>query len=168
MNTINQLDTDFTSHPRYIANTMGLSPIVYFIVSLITGGLYFYYFQYKFSKLLKTLGVEGDVDKLIPWFKWNVYLRLSYFLLAVILILLIGDNGPQIARLVIIPAIIFEVMWSFKARSLLSFYIADKYKVLVNANGVLTFFFPGLALTLMFNRIEEEIALLKAIRGEKS
>lgn len=152
--------------PGFIQSYMNVTPAKYCLLWFVTLGFYSFYFQIKLSKLMTGLKMEGDVAKLIPFARYNLYLRLFYIFGGMALLLMGLDSLFNLSRLLILAAIVIEVMWSFKARNILSLYVADKYKVLVNANGLMMFFFPGLSLTMMFNSIENEIALLKALRKQ--
>lgn len=157
-----------TPAPKFMANHMWLSPVIYFLVSFGTGGLYFFYFQYRLNKMMTMLRMEGEIQSLYKHYQWSMILRVLWIVGVIVFSVMNRGDIVPVLRLLLIPAMVFEVLWSIKARNILSFYIADKYKVLLDAPGFVMFFVPGVALTMMMNRIEKEIALIKALRTENN
>lgn len=152
--------------PGFIASYMNISIPTYCVLWFVTLGFYSFYFQHKLSKLMINLKMDGETEKLLPLARWNLGLRCIYLFGGTLLLMFGGEAIFDYTRLFLLAAMVIEVMWSFKARNILSFHAADKYKVLVNVHGIILFFFPGLSLVSMFNNIEKEAGLLKIMRNQ--
>lgn len=164
-----------TPAPDAIVKYMGGNVVFYWFLSLLTGGLYFYFFQSKFNSLSRKLNMEIDGRRLQLYFILSLLLRIVGIGLPLVSLFMgeIDDSGlPEItvtssllitaAPFLIFFGSILELMWCYRARYCLRMYVFMHHRVTLDINRFLLFFFPGFVLTMAFSRIEGEVLVAQS------
>lgn len=169
------MSTTSTPPSNAIVKYMGGNIFFYWFLSFITCGLYFYFYQNKFNGLSRKLNMEITGRRLGTYFTLSLLLRIVAIIVPFMATGNIDESNVNATKemvleiifpLSILLAIVFEAMWSYRARTVLRMYVFMNYRVTLDVNRFLLFFFPGYTLTMAISHIEGEVAISNNTRTD--
>lgn len=142
--------SDMPSINKYL----GISFSRYLLLTIITCGLYYIWFQYRLTRVLSDIDSRyTDKGKMVTYLKINLGLWVGSSILCITGVILSLPLLGWIGIFLFLCGKVIQKLWAYSARSAILAFCINHYEIYYTANPMLLFFFPGLTLTWAIDSI---------------
>lgn len=147
----------------HIKKALNMDALFYFVINILTLGLFYLYFQYKLGNIFKEVlkGEENNAlcNRLQRYQSWTMIATVIAIACVVIYLLTFWSIFNIAYSLFSSLAIMNSIFWVYTARQALRTHAISNYGVECYPHSFLLFFWGGTTLTCKINDLEYKVKL---------